>query len=174
MHLDGLDSRLIRYRFQKVAFLVSVFAGYVWTEGESAKKTLRFQTNQYTCGRGLKLNGLAPGLNTATSLCHLSFSCAITDQYTMYGIDQWVQWFGYHSEGCGLEYVCCSEFYWQWKDEHNLNRRKWQQWQQQHQNLCIIWDYGKAISVLLYSIFCYINYYIIVLIDIFSYSLLCG
>ena len=41
------------HRFQKVAFSVSVFVRYVWTEGESAKKTLHFQTNPYTCGRGL-------------------------------------------------------------------------------------------------------------------------
>ena len=39
-------------RFQKVAFSMSVFAGYVWTEGEPTKKTLHFQTNPYTSGRG--------------------------------------------------------------------------------------------------------------------------
>ena len=43
-----------RERFQKFAFSVTVFIGYVWTEDVSAKKKLRFQTKTDTCGRGLR------------------------------------------------------------------------------------------------------------------------
>ena len=31
------------------------FAGYMWTEGESAKKKLRIKQYQDTCGRGLNV-----------------------------------------------------------------------------------------------------------------------
>ena len=41
-------------RFPKVAFSVTVLIGYVWTEGVSAKKKLRFQTKTDTCGRDLR------------------------------------------------------------------------------------------------------------------------
>ena len=37
----------------KVAFSFTVFTGYVWTEGQSAKKKLRFQTKTDTGGRDL-------------------------------------------------------------------------------------------------------------------------
>ena len=38
-------------------FAVDRFTGYVWTEGGTAKKSLRFQLYPDACGRGLK-----PGL----------------------------------------------------------------------------------------------------------------
>ena len=41
-------------RFRKFAFSVTVFTGYVWTKGQSAKKKLRFQTKTDTCGPGPK------------------------------------------------------------------------------------------------------------------------
>ena len=61
-------------RFQKVAFSVAVFIGYVWTEAVSVTKKWRFQMKTDnlktdTCGRGLKCTNIWAGKNR----CKLAF-----------------------------------------------------------------------------------------------------
>ena len=43
-------------RLRKVVFSVTVFTGYVWTEGQFVKKKSRFQTKTDPSGRVLKLS----------------------------------------------------------------------------------------------------------------------